>query len=434
MIPRYSRKEISSIWKDDYKFKIWLEIEKLACEAQEKLGIIPKGIAEKLNLENFDIARIQEIEANTKHDVIAFLTYVAEKVGVGIRYMHYGMTSSDVLDTCLAVQLKHSSDILLKHLKNLLNVLKKKAEDTKDIICVGRTHGVHAEPMVFGLKFARFYAEFKRNYERLKNAQKEISTCKISGAVGNFAHIDPYVEKYVAKALGLDPESIASQIIPRDRHAMFFSTLAIIAGSIENVAVEIRNLQKTEVLEVSENFSIKQKGSSAMPHKRNPILSENLTGLSRLIRSYAVPALENITLWHERDISHSAVERCIAPDACVATDFALVRLIDLIDNLVIHPENIKRNLDSLNGLVFSQHVLLKMINTGFSREEAYKIVQQSAMKVWEGKGHFLEMLKKDNELSKIITPEKLESLFDFTYYTRHIDYIYNQVFIENEAE
>ncbi|GHM58637.1 MAG: adenylosuccinate lyase [Candidatus Mesenet longicola] len=431
MIPRYSRKEISSIWEDDYKFKVWLKIERLACQAQEELKVIPKGVAEKLSLEYFDIARIHEIEVDTKHDVIAFLTYVAEKVGVDIRYMHYGMTSSDILDTCLAVQLKRSSDILLEHLKNLLNVLKKKAEDTKDIICVGRSHGVHAEPMIFGLKFARFYAEFKRNYERLKNAQKEISTCKVSGAVGSFTHIDPYVEGYVAKALELNPESIASQVIPRDRHAMFFSTLAIIAGSIENVAVEIRNLQKTEVMEVSESFSIKQKGSSAMPHKRNPILSENLTGLSRLIRSYVMPALENIALWHERDISHSAVERCIAPDACIAMDFALTRLINLIENLIIYPENIKRNLNSLNGLVFSQRVLLELINTGLSREKAYKIVQQNAMKVWENKSHFLEVLKEDSELLEIITLEKLESLFDFTYYTKHIDYIYNQVFTEN---
>ncbi|XGA08390.1 MAG: adenylosuccinate lyase [Wolbachia endosymbiont of Xenopsylla cheopis] len=431
MIPRYSRKEISSIWEDDYKFKVWLKIERLACQAQEELKVIPKGVAEKLSLEYFDIARIHEIEVDTKHDVIAFLTYVAEKVGVDIRYMHYGMTSSDILDTCLAVQLKRSSDILLEHLKNLLNVLKKKAEDTKDIICVGRSHGVHAEPMIFGLKFARFYAEFKRNYERLKNAQKEISTCKVSGAVGSFAHIDPYVEGYVAKALELNPESIASQVIPRDRHAMFFSTLAIIAGSIENVAVEIRNLQKTEVMEVSESFSIKQKGSSAMPHKRNPILSENLTGLSRLIRSYVMPALENIALWHERDISHSAVERCIAPDACIAMDFALTRLINLIENLIIYPENIKRNLNSLNGLVFSQRVLLELINTGLSREKAYKIVQQNAMKVWENKSHFLKVLKEDSELLEIITLEKLESLFDFTYYTKHTDYIYNQVFTEN---
>ncbi|WP_339047554.1 adenylosuccinate lyase [Candidatus Mesenet endosymbiont of Phosphuga atrata] len=431
MIPRYSRKEISSIWEDDYKFKVWLEIEKLACQAQEELKVIPKGVAEKLKLKDFDIMRIQEIEADTKHDVIAFLTYVAEKVGVDIRYMHYGMTSSDILDTCLAVQLKRSSDILLEHLKNLLNLLKKKAEDTKDIICVGRSHGVHAEPMIFGLKFTRFYAEFKRNYERLKNAQKEISTCKVSGAVGSFAHIDPNVERYVAKALGLNPESITSQIIPRDRHAMFFSTLAIIAGSIENVAIEVRNLQKTEVMEVSENFSVKQKGSSAMPHKRNPILSENLTGLSRLIRSYVMPALENIALWHERDISHSAVERCIAPDACIVMDFALTRLINLIENLIIYPENIKRNLNSLNGLVFSQRVLLELINSGLSREKAYKIVQQNAMKVWESKSHFLEVLKEDSELLEIITLEKLESLFDFTYYTKHTDYIYNQVFTEN---
>ncbi|WP_168455989.1 adenylosuccinate lyase [Wolbachia endosymbiont of Ctenocephalides felis wCfeJ] len=429
MIPRYSRKEMSSIWEESNKFSIWLKIEKLACRAQAKLGVVPSDVAEKLSgAIKFDIERINEIESTVKHDVIAFLTYIAEKVGVDVRYLHYGMTSSDILDTCLAVQLKESCDILLENLKNLLAALKKKAEDYKDIVCVGRSHGIHAEPTTLGLKFARFYAEFKRNYQRLINVQKEISTCKISGAVGNFANVDPFVEEYVAKKMGLIPETISSQVIPRDRHAAFFSILGVIASSMENVAVEIRHLQRTEVGEIFEYFSTGQKGSSAMPHKCNPILSENLTGLSRLIRSYVFPALENVALWHERDISHSSVERCIAPDACIAMDFALVRLTDLIDKLVINEENIKKNLNSAKGLIFSQRVLLELVNSGLTREEAYKIVQSNAMKVKQGNSDFLSELKQDKSLLGVIDFEKLESLFDFAYYTKHIDHIYNKVF------
>jgi len=429
VIPRYSRKEMSSIWEENNKFNIWLKIEKLACEAQAELGVIPNDVAERLSgTIEFDIKRINEIESTVKHDVIAFLTYIAEKVGVDVRYLHYGMTSSDVLDTCLAVQLKESCDILLENLKNLLTALKKKADDYKGVVCVGRSHGMHAEPTILGLKFARFYAEFKRSYQRLINVQKEISTCKISGAVGNFANVDPFVEEYVAKKMGLIPETISSQVIPRDRHAAFFSILGVIASSMENVAVEIRHLQRTEVGEVSEYFSTGQKGSSAMPHKCNPILSENLTGLSRLIRSYVFPALENVALWHERDISHSSVERCIAPDACIAMDFALVRLTDLIDKLVINEENIEKNLNSAKGLIFSQRVLLELVNSGLTREEAYKIVQSNAMKVKQDNSDFLSELKQDKSLLGVIDSEKLESLFDFAYYTKHVDHIYNKVF------
>ncbi|MDG7052968.1 MAG: adenylosuccinate lyase [Wolbachia endosymbiont of Alcedoecus sp.] len=429
MIPRYSRKEMSSIWEENNKFNIWLKIEKLACEAQAELGVVPNDVAKRLSgAIEFDIKRINEIESTVKHDVIAFLTYVAEKVGVDVRYLHYGMTSSDVLDTCLAVQLKESCDILLKNLKNLLTALKKKAEDYKGVVCVGRSHGMHAEPTILGLKFARFYAEFKRGYQRLINVQKEISTCKISGAVGNFANVDPFVEEYVAEKMGLIPETISSQVIPRDRHAAFFAILGVIASSMENVAVEIRHLQRTEVGEVSEYFSTGQKGSSAMPHKCNPILSENLTGLSRLIRSYVFPALENVALWHERDISHSSVERCIAPDACIAMDFALVRLTDLIDKLVINEKNIEKNLNSAKGLIFSQRVLLELVNNGLTREEAYKIVQSNAIKVKQGNSDFLSELKQDKSLLGVIDSEKLESLFDFAYYTKHIDHIYNKVF------
>ncbi len=429
MIPRYSRKEMSSIWEENNKFNIWLKIEKLACEAQAELGVVPNDVAERLSgTIEFDIERINEIESTVKHDVIAFLTYIAEKVGVDVRYLHYGMTSSDVLDTCLAVQLKESCDILLENLKNLLAALKKKAEDYKGVVCVGRSHGMHAEPTTLGLKFARFYAEFKRSYQRLINVQKEISTCKISGAVGNFANVGPFVEEYVAKKMGLIPETISSQVIPRDRHAAFFSILGVIASSMENVAVEIRHLQRTEVGEVSEYFSTGQKGSSAMPHKCNPILSENLTGLSRLIRSYVFPALENVALWHERDISHSSGERCIAPDACITMDFALVRLTDLIDKLVINEENIEKNLNSAKGLIFSQRVLLELVNSGLTREEAYKIVQSNAMKVKQDNSDFLSKLKQDKSLLGVIDSEKLESLFDFAYYTKHIDHIYNKVF------
>ncbi|MDM8335103.1 adenylosuccinate lyase [Wolbachia pipientis] len=429
MIPRYSRKEMSSVWKENNKFNIWLKIEKLACEAQAKLKVIPNDVAEKLSgAIEFDIGRIYEIESTVKHDVIAFLTYVAEKVEVDVRYLHYGMTSSDVLDTCLAVQLKESCDILLKNLKNLLAALKKKAEDYKDIVCVGRSHGMHAEPTTLGLKFARFYAEFKRSYQRLTNAQREVATCKISGAVGNFANIDPFVEEYVAEEMGLIPETVSSQVIPRDRHAMFFSVLGVIASSMENVAIEIRHLQRTEIGEISEYFSIGQKGSSAMPHKCNPILSENLTGLSRLIRSYIFPALENVALWHERDISHSSVERCIVPDACIVMDFALVRLTDLIDKLVIDKENIEKNLNSSKGLIFSQRVLLELVHSGLTREEAYRIVQSNAMKVKQDNSDFLSELKQDKSLLEVIDSEKLESLFDLKYYEKHIDHIYSKVF------
>lgn len=429
MIPRYSCKEMSSIWEENNKFNVWLKIERLACEAQAKLGVVPNDIAEKLSgAIEFGVERINEIESTVKHDVIAFLTYIAEEVRVDVRYLHYGMTSSDVLDTCLAVQMKESCNILLKDLEDLLAALKKKAEDYKDTVCVGRSHGMHAEPTTLGIKFARFYAEFKRNYQRLTNAQKEISTCKISGAVGNFANVDPFVEEYVAEKMGLIPEIISSQVIPRDRHAMFFSVLGVIASSIENIAVEIRHLQRTEIGEISEYFSTGQKGSSAMPHKCNPILSENLTGLSRLIRSYVFPALENVTLWHERDISHSSVERCIVPDACIAMDFALVRLTGLIDKLVIKRENIEKNLNSSKGLIFSQRVLLELVNSGLTREEAYKIVQNSAMKVTQNKSDFLLELKQDKSLLEVIHLEKLESLFDLQYYTKHTDHIYSKVF------
>ncbi|WP_333022980.1 adenylosuccinate lyase [Wolbachia endosymbiont of Pentidionis agamae] len=429
MIPRYSRKEISSIWGENNKFNIWFKIEKLACEAQVKLQVIPKSVIEKLSgIISYNVERINEIESIVKHDVIAFLTYIAEEMGIDIRYLHYGMTSSDILDTTFSVQLKESASILLKNIEDLLIALKKKAFDYKDTLCVGRSHGMHAEPMTLGIKFARFYAEFERHYQRLGTAQKEISICKVSGAVGNFAHIEPYVEEYVAKGMGLISETISSQVIPRDRYAVFFSTLGIIASSIENIAIEIRHLQRTEINEVSEYFDVGQKGSSAMPHKCNPILSENLTGLSRLIRSYVFPALENIALWHERDISHSSVERCIAPDACIAMNFALTRLTDLIEKMVINEENIEKNLHCSRGLIFSQRVLLELIDSGLTREKAYEIVQNNAMKVKKNNSDFLAELKQDKFLAELITLKKLESLFDFTYYIKYVNYIYNKVF------
>ena len=432
MIKRYSRPEMSSIWEDNNKFKIWMDIEYYACEAQAKLGLIPNHILDNLKnkVENFDINRINEIESVVKHDVIAFLTYVAESTNSDIRYLHYGMTSSDVLDTCLSVQLKQSCDLLLNNIEVILNILKQKSIETKHILCIGRSHGVHAEPITFGLKLARFYAEFKRNYKRLKMAQDEISVCKISGAMGNFANIDPFVENYVANSLNLKPESISSQVIPRDRHAMFFATLGVIASSIENIAVEIRHLQKTETLEVTEYFSTGQKGSSAMPHKKNPILSENLTGLARMIRSYVTPALENVALWHERDISHSSVERCIAPDACIVTDFALVRLANLLDNMVIHSNNMDKNLTQSKGLVFSQRVLLELVKYGLKREVAYKIIQEKALETWNNNSYFLDELKKDPQILKYIDSQNLESLFNFDYYTQHTETIFEKVFKE----
>lgn len=436
MIPRYSRAEMMKIFSQENKYQIWFDIEIYALEALENLDIAPKGTAERIRSNfiksgsKFDPARIDEIEATTKHDVIAFLTHLAELVGENSRFIHYGMTSSDILDTSLSVQLSQASDILINDLEKLLEVIKKRAYEHKNDICVGRSHGIHAEPTTFGLKLARFYAEFDRGLARLKTAKKEIAVCAISGAVGTFANIDPTVQNYVAQKLGLASESISSQIIPRDRHAAFFSCLGVIASSIENIAVEIRHLQRTEVLEVEEFFSKGQKGSSAMPHKRNPVLSENLTGLARIVRSAVIPALENVALWHERDISHSSVERMIAPDACVTLDFALVRLTSLIENLLVYPDNMLKNLNRLGGLVFSQRVLLTLIEeAGISREDAYKIVQTNAMKVWNGQSNsFLELLKSDSQVVEKLGNKKLEEIFDLSYHAKNIDHIFGSVF------
>jgi adenylosuccinate lyase len=426
MIKRYSREILSNIWDDQNKYTIWLNIELLACQASVELGNVPAGSFDIIKSRaTFNIDRINEIEKTVKHDVIAFLTSVSEFVGPDSRYLHMGMTSSDVLDTCFSLQLKQSAEVIKDEIAKLLNNLKEKALQYKNLICIGRSHGVHAEPITLGLKFARFYQEFKRNYARLENAIKEISICKISGAVGQFAGIVPFVEEFVAKKLGLTPETISSQVIPRDRHAMFFSTLAVIASSIENLAIEIRHMQRTEVLECAEFFSDGQKGSSAMPHKKNPVLTENLTGLARIVRSTVIPALENVALWHERDISHSSVERIIAPEACITIDFALHRLADVIKNLVVFEDNIKDNLNQLRGLVFSQKVLLKLINSGMTREDAYKIVQDNSMKTWKNKDStFLENLKSDQRI-KI---DNLDSIFDYGDYTKNIDYIFDRIF------
>ena len=427
MIPRYSRSPLTQIWDEKNKLNIWLEIEILACEAQAKLGNISNESVENIKKNaQFDLKRVAEIENVTKHDIIAFLTNISEHVGADARLIHHGMTSSDILDTCLSVQLVRSVEILLNNIKKLLRILKERAEETKHITCIGRSHGIHAEPMSFGLKFAKFYSEFKRNYQRLLNARSEIAICAISGPVGNFSNINPFVEKYVANALGLEIETISTQVIPRDRHAMLFTTFAVIASSTENIAIEIRNLQRTEIREVEEFFSDQQKGSSAMPHKKNPILSENLTGLARIIRSYAIPALENIALWHERDISHSAVERFIAPDACITLDFALNRLCDLVKNLIIYPENITKNLHKLRGLFFSQKVLLHLVKCGLSREDAYKIVQRNAMKVWDEEKDFIDILKQDKEFQNHCT--NIKSLLDLNSYNRYIDNIFIRVF------
>ena len=436
MIPRYSRPEMVNIWSQENKYKIWFDIEIYALEALEEIKIAPIGTAQRIrtNFEKsggeFDPKRIDEIESTTKHDVIAFLTHLAELVGENSRFIHYGMTSSDILDSSLSVQLNQPSEILIKNLDELLVAIKKQAIKHKNTICVGRSHGIHAEPVTFGLKMARFYAEFKRNLERLKNAQKEIAVCAISGAVGTYANIDPFVENYVANKLNLTSETVSSQVIPRDRHAMFFATLGVIASSIENMATEIRHLQRTEVLEVEEFFSKGQKGSSAMPHKRNPVLSENLTGLARIVRSAVNPALENVALWHERDISHSSVERMIAPDSTITLNFALVRLTGLVENLLIYPDKMRKNLDQLGGLVFSQRVLLALIEEGkISREESYKIVQTNAMKVWSGESNsFLELLKKDSLVVEKLGLEKLDSIFDESYHTKNIDHIFSKVF------
>lgn len=429
MIPRYSRPEMSAIWSDDNKFKTWFEIEAYACEALAKLGKIPQSAVDEIWAKGkFDAARIDEIEAEVKHDVIAFLTNVSENVGESGRFMHQGMTSSDVLDTSFNMRLTQSVDILLKDCDRLLAALKKKAEEHKYTLCIGRSHGIHAEPTTFGLKMLGFYAEFKRNKERLETARKEVATCAISGAVGTFATIDPFVEKYVAEKLGLTPEPVSTQVIPRDRYAVLFATIGIIASSIERLAVEIRHLQRTEVREAEEYFSAGQKGSSAMPHKRNPVLSENLTGLARLLRSYTIPAMENVALWHERDISHSSNERIIAPDAMTGLDFCLNRLAGVMEKLLVYPENMKANLDRLKGLVFSQRVMLALVDTGMKREDAYKLTQRNAMKVWANEGTFRDLLEADEDVMRALSKEKLEELFDYGFYTAQIDFIFKKVF------
>ena len=427
MIERYSRKEIKSIWEDYNKYSIWLDIELAAAEAMEQLKIIPKGVVKKVRAKaKINVKRILQIEDTVKHDVIAFLTSITEKAGKEARYLHKGMTSSDVLDTCFNLQLKQSGEILLKDINQLLHSIRKQAIKHKYSLCIGRSHGIHAEPITFGLKMLTFYQEFLRNKKRLENSIEEISTCAISGAVGTFANIDPRVESYVAKKLKLNVEPISTQVIPRDRHAQFFSTLGIIASSIERFAVEIRHLQRTEVLEVEEFFGKKQKGSSAMPHKKNPILSENLTGLARLIRSSVVPALENVALWHERDISHSAVERNIGPDATIALDFALSRLSNVVENLNIYPKNMKKNLDITNGIFFSQRVLLELTTAGFTREESYKIVQKNAMQAWEDNSSFYDKIVSDKKITNKIPVNKLKKLFDFGYHTKKINIIFKR--------
>ena len=427
MIDRYSRKELKNIWADENKYKIWLDIELAAAEAMEKLKIIPRGIVKKVRSKaKINVARILKIEESVKHDVIAFLTSITEKAGKEARFLHKGMTSSDVLDTCFNLQLKQSGGIILNDIKNLLSTIKKQALKHKMTLCIGRSHGIHAEPITFGLKMLTFYQEFLRNKKRLEDAIEEISTCAISGAVGTFANIDPRIESYVAKKLKLKIEPISTQIIPRDRHAHFFSTLGIIASSVERFATEIRHLQRTEVLEVEEFFGKKQKGSSAMPHKKNPILSENLTGLARLIRSAVVPALENVSLWHERDISHSAVERNIGPDTTIALDFALVRLNGVIKNLNIYPKNMKKNLNLTNGLFFSQRVLIELTSVGFTREQDYALVQKHAMKTWDTGTSFYENVANDPKINKKLPVNKLKKLFDFSYHTKKINIIFSR--------
>jgi len=427
MIYRYSRKKIRDIWEDYNKYSIWLDIELAAAEAMEKYKIIPKGVVKKVKSKaKINVKRILQIEDKVKHDVIAFLTSITEKAGKEARYLHKGMTSSDVLDTCFNLQLKQSGEIILNDISELLQSIKKQAIKHKYTLCIGRSHGIHAEPITFGLKMLTFYQEFLRNKTRLEESIKEISTCAISGAVGTFANIDPRIESYVAKKLKLDIEPISTQIIPRDRHAQFFCTLGIIASSIERFAVEIRHLQRTEVLEVEEFFGKKQKGSSAMPHKKNPILSENLTGLARLIRSSVVPALENVALWHERDISHSAVERNIGPDATITLDFALSRLSNVVKNLSIYPKNMKKNLDITNGIFFSQRVLLELTTVGFTREESYKIVQKNAMQAWKENSSFYSKIVSDKKITNKIPVNKIKKLFNFSYHTKKINVIFNR--------
>ncbi len=427
MIPRYARPEMTAIWEPESRFSIWLDIETHAMDAMVKLGIVPAEAAAAVRERGgFDVARIDEIEREVKHDVIAFLTSLAEHVGPEARFVHQGMTSSDVLDTCLNVQLTRAADLLLADLDDLLAAIKKRAFEHKMTPTIGRSHGIHAEPTTFGLKLAQAYAEFARNRDRLVAARRDIATCAISGAVGTFANIDPSVEAHVADAMGLEIEPVSTQVIPRDRHAMFFATLGVIASSVERLAVEIRHLQRTEVLEAEEYFSEGQKGSSAMPHKRNPVLTENLTGLARLVRGMALPAMENVALWHERDISHSSVERMIGPDATITLDFALARLTNVVANLVIYPENMQGNLDRLGGLIHSQRVLLALTQAGVSREDAYRLVQRNAMPVWRGEGNFLDLLKADQDVT--LSDGELESLFNLDYHFKHVDSIFARVF------
>ena len=432
MIPRYSRPEMVAIWAPQTRFRIWFEIEAHACDALAEIGVIPKEAAkaiwEKAGHVTFDVARIDEIERVTKHDVIAFLTHLAEFIGPDARFVHQGLTSSDVLDTCLAVQLRRASDILIADVDGLLAALKARAYEHKLTPTIGRSHGIHAEPTTFGLKLAGFYAEFQRARTRLVTAREEISTCAISGAIGTFANVDPRVEAYVAAKLGLRPEPISTQVIPRDRHAAFFSALGVVASSVERLAIEIRHLQRTEVLEAEEFFSEGQKGSSAMPHKRNPVLTENLSGLARLVRSAVTPALENVALWHERDISHSSVERMIGPDATITLDFALARLAGVVDKLIVYPENMRKNLDRLGGLIHSQRVLLALTQKGVSREDAYTFVQRNAMPVWRGQGDFLALLKADKDVRAALSEAELEAVFDLGYHFKQVDAIFARVF------
>ncbi|HZQ40103.1 MAG TPA: adenylosuccinate lyase [Rhizomicrobium sp.] len=432
MIPRYARDRMVSIWSPESKFRIWFEIEAHATDALAELGVVPKEAAKKVwekgKDAKFDVARIDEIEREVKHDVIAFLTHLSEIVGPEARFVHQGMTSSDVLDTCLNVQLARAADILIEDTDALLAALKKRALEYKMTPTIGRSHGIHAEPTTFGVKLATYYAEFTRARARLVTARSEIATCAISGAVGTFANIDPRVEEHVAKAMGLTVEPVSTQVIPRDRHAAYFAALGVVASSLERLAVEIRHLQRTEVLEAEEYFSPGQKGSSAMPHKRNPLLTENVTGLARMVRSYAIPAMENVALWHERDISHSSVERYIGPDATITLDFALARMTGVVEKLLVYPDRMQKNLDATHGLVHSQRVLLALTQAGLPREDSYRLVQRNAMRAWNGEGNLLDLLKADPEVSKALPAAKLEAMFDLGYHLKQVDTIFKRVF------
>ena len=429
MIDRYSRKELKAIWSEENKYKIWLDIEVAAAEAMEKYKIIPKGVSSEVKKKaKIKVKRIHNIESKVKHDVIAFLTSITEQIGIKARYLHQGMTSSDILDTAFNIQLRQSGEILLKDIDKILSVLKRQSKKYKFTPCIGRSHGIHAEPITFGLKLASFYAEFKRNRKRLASAIFDISTCAISGPVGTFANVNPKIETYVAKKLKLYPEPISTQIIPRDRHAHYFSILGIIAGSIERVATEIRHLQRSEVYELQEFFSKSQKGSSAMPHKKNPILSENLTGLARIVRSHTIPALENIALWHERDISHSSVERNIGPDANITLDFALARLTNVLDKMVIYPKKMLQNINLTKGLIFSQNIMLELINSGISRENSYKIVQSYAKQCFSENKNLFDLISKDKKIMNAISNKKLRSIFNYTDHFKNVNFIYKRVF------